>query len=460
MSANSVERTAVVTNALSRHYDVVAEAARIMGRQSAVPEGEFEPGFELPELSTEMEQYFAASDVALGELGEYRGRRLTLLDMMRNPHTRTTKTFASLVMVARAVHHIQTTGERILILTPSSANKATALRDAVWRAIDAGLVTRDQLRIAVIVPTASQPKLWSSPLSTDPDLRRRNPVMVYDGPERASVKDLARAFMDKYASVIEEDCTLKIWYTLNIANYKVADAVRAAVEDEFFTGADSGSRLHAHSVSSAYGLLGHHAGHRLLGDLRERPATEAPRYLLVQHLDTPDMVLHLRNGSFSRDNIPPYTYDPVTGLHHQETDPHFPFTTADPDETLETTFYTHTPVTSDEMTSIIRTNGGDGIVVSLHECITRYPQIRTMLARAGVQLPADLRALREWSLVMALTGVLNAIDRDLVAPGEDILVHGSGCYAQQDYRTLSRAELTEVYDVETACDVIRTAVSA
>ena len=34
------------------------------------------------------------------------------------------------------------------------------------------------------------------------------------------------------------------------------------------------------------------------------------------------------------------------------------------------------------MNAIIRRHGGGGIVVSLHECLARYPQIRALLAEA------------------------------------------------------------------------------
>ena len=128
------------------------------------------------------------------ELGGYRGRTLVLLDLMGNPATRTTKTFASLVIVARAVRHIRATGEPITIITPSSANKATALRDAVYRALAAGLVGPEQLNIIVVVPPSATPKLWASPLTDDPDLRALNPIVVHQGAERAAVKDSVYAF--------------------------------------------------------------------------------------------------------------------------------------------------------------------------------------------------------------------------------------------------------------------------
>jgi hypothetical protein len=137
---------------------------------------------------------------------------------------------------------------------------------------------------------------------------------------------------------------------------------------------DRSRRWHAHSVSSAYGLLGHHFGVSLL------PNDPNPSgYFLVQHLATPDTVLSLHRGGTDRSLLPEYHHDPVAGLFRQDTDPRFPYTTMDPGENLEPTFYTRTPVTSQPMNEIIRRQGGGGIVVSLHECLQRYAQIRRLL---------------------------------------------------------------------------------
>jgi Family of unknown function (DUF6002) len=243
-----------------------------------------------------------------------------------------------------------------------------------------------------------------------------------------------------------------LWYTLDIDNYKVADAVRAMFEYEFVP-PEPGGRLHAHSVSSAYGLLGHNLGYTS----RQVAGAEAPpRYFLVQHLGTPDMVLSLRHGSASRSGVPAYTYDAGSGLYRQDTDPAFPATTYDPAEWLDPTFYTHRPPTSPEMNELIRTRGGGGVVVSLHECLNRYARIRALLEPAGITLPADPRRLREWSLVMAFTGVLNAVDRGLVTD-DDILVHGSGSYSDDDFRPATA--LSDASDVAAIRNVVAEAVA-
>jgi hypothetical protein len=118
---------------------------------------------------------------------------------------------------------------------------------------------------------------------------------------------------------------------------------------------------------------------------------------------------------------------------------------------LDSTFYTHRPVTAPEMTSIINRYGGDGIVVSGRECRTRYPGLRADLERLGFAAPADPGEVREWSLMMALTGVTNAIDRGLIKPDHDVLVHGSGWYTAADYETLGAA----AHLVTTPADVVR-----
>ncbi|MFJ5681054.1 DUF6002 family protein [Streptomyces sp. NPDC093097] len=127
----------------------------------------FEPAFELPDDSPRLTEYLDVMAMRFAPLGTVGRTGLVLLDLMANPATRTVKTLASHVIVARAVRHTETTGEPVLILTPSSANKATALRDAVLRAYRTGLTTPDQLRIVALVPNEARAKLWSSPLCDD-----------------------------------------------------------------------------------------------------------------------------------------------------------------------------------------------------------------------------------------------------------------------------------------------------
>ncbi|MEV2271296.1 DUF6002 family protein [Nonomuraea africana] len=405
----------------------------------------FSPGFLLPELDAGVRDYLSVATASWQGLGTYGGHRLSLLDLTSNPGTGTTKTFASLLIVARAVEYIRRHGEPITIFSPTSANKGTALRDAVLRAIDAGLVEPDQLRVIVLAPESCLAKLRSSRLSTDPALRELNPVLVYTGPEAEEVKAIGRRFADKYTgdfAAMGEN----LWYSLELGNYLVADTARAFFEHAVDPAGER-PRLHAHAVSSAFGLLGYHRGRAVLEEDGLADVATRPASLLVQHLGTPDMVLNLRHGDFDRANLPVYSAD-GQGMYAQSADPRFPQVTYDPDEVLDPTFYTHRPATSPAMNELIARFGGDGIVVSLAECVARYPMLREMLAGTGCALPADLRTLREWSLVMAMTGVLNAVDRGLVEEDRDIVVHGSGCYSAADYRPLEPDAITRVATVE------------
>ncbi|MBZ4018384.1 DUF6002 family protein [Streptomyces purpurogeneiscleroticus] len=446
----------IAKNALTHYHAELHRALAVLENDRADSLETFSPAFRLPEPSPALEEYFSVSDVAVADLPAYRDRRLRLLDLMRNPGTHTTKTLASLIIVARAVRHITETGERVMIVTPSSANKATALRDAVGRAIAAGLVTEGQLQIASIVPAVSTAKLWSSPLSENTPLRDRNPLVTHESDQPARVKELASAFMAEHAERLHRKYGVRFWYTLDLDNYRAADMVRAFVERDLLPASDS--RVHVHSVSSAFGLLGHDLGHRWLAGECGHKLPQA-RYFLVQHLGTPDMVLSLRHGTHDRSNLPAYRLDTADGLYRQDEDPHFPATTFDPDEQLDPTFYTRRPQTSARMDPVIARNGGGGIVVSLHECLKRYGEVRRLLASA-VELPSDPRRLREWSLVMAVTGALNAIDRGLFPDGDDVLIHGSGSYADQDYRPVPDAHRRTADNADELAGHIEAAIQA
>ncbi|QFR95902.1 DUF6002 family protein [Streptomyces tsukubensis] len=445
-----------LTNAIERYYSRIGPTLQLLLGEDAGRSPEFNPGPELPGMTSGIREFFSASGLHHASMGEYGGKRLALLNLALNPGTRTTKTFASLLTVARAVRFIQETGERVMILTPSSANKATAMRDAVLRALRLDLVTPEQLSVSVVIPQGSTSKLWDSELHRDPELQARNPVAVYPGTDPAGVKALARHVVDAYGSALKDAAGVNLWYTLDLNNYMAADVVRAFVESELFP--PVAPRLHVHAVSSAYGLLGHAQGRALL-DESTREHTPRPRYFLVQHLGAPDMVLSLYHGGTSRDLVPAYRYDDMTGLFEQRTDPRFPYLTADTSETLDTTFYTRNPPTSARMNELIHSHGGGGIVVSLHECLSRYAQVRALLRKARLELPADPRELREWSLVMAMTGLLNAVDRGLIDE-EDVLVHGSGCYSVHDYSVLPHTALHLVENGDMLKDVVFKAAQA
>lgn len=417
----------------------------------------FSPGFALPDLDDAVRGFLSVATARWQPVGEYRGHRVTLLDLTGNPGTHTTKTYASLLIVARAVEHIRRTGRPVMIVSPTSANKGVALRDAVLRALDAGLVGPEQLRIVTLAPQSGRHKLRASRLSTDPVLRALNPQLLYTGKEPEAVKSLARDFVHEHAAALHRDRGLDVWFSLELANYMVADASRALFEQRVDPiDAASRPRVHAHAVSSAFGLLGYHAGRSVLEATGEARVASRPASLLVQHLATPDMVLSLRAAAGAAPSLPAYPLDPATGLFRRAgDDPRFPAVTYDPGEVLDATFYTHRPVTSGPMNEIIARFGGDGIVVSLAECVARYPYLRTWLGAALPLLPADFRTLREWSTVMAFTGVTNAIDRGLVEAGRDVVVHGTGCYADADLEPLCGDGLVEVADVADIAAAVR-----
>ncbi|MFD5092150.1 DUF6002 family protein [Amycolatopsis thailandensis] len=423
-------------------YEGIRQAMAVVRKSRSAVE-DFEPEFALPDLTPELTEFFSVAELRFAELGTAGPSRLVLLDLMANPGTRTVKTLASLVIVARAVRHIDRTGERVMILTPSSANKATALRDAVLRAYRCGLAQPADLQIVTLVPEAARPKLWASTLSDDARLAALNPMCALDPEQPSHVKEIAKQALRRSARELFRTSGVRLWHTLDLANYKVADTARAFAEHATAPLLPGVTRAHAHSVSSAFGLLGHHFGTTLLPDV-----TETSQYFLVQHSATPDMVLSLHGMT-----PPDYRADPGTGLFHQETTPRYPRTTFDPAENLETTFYTRSPATSPAMNELIRSQGGGGIVVSLNECLGRYAEVRALLGNAGVTLPADPRVLREWSLVMAMTGVLNAIDRGLL-DADEVVVHGSGSYSATDYRPLPDHAVRTVADAADLSAVI------
>lgn len=444
--------TVTVTNALTRYH---AELERHMRRSAPPPAStRFDPGWDLPAVDDALVELFAPSTISWTPLGTAGDVTISVLDLRSNPATRTTKTNPSLLMVARAVAHIRRTGERVVIVTPSSANKATALRDAVGRAIAAGLVPAEQLQIVSVVPPEGVPKLWASQLDADPGLLRRNPVAVYRGDERVGVKALVKELAGTAADAIERAHGVRLWFTLDLENYRWADALRAFVELDHLP-PPATPRVHAHAVSSAFGLLGHAHGWELRGSPLPHPG-----YFLVQHLDTPDMVLELCTGGFDRSGLPEYTYDGRRGLFVQDDDPHFPLATYDVDEVLDPTFYTHRPTTQPAMRRLIERHGGGGIVVSLHECLARYGEIRHRLEAAGIVLPADPRAVREWSLIMAMTGLLNAVERRLLGAGTEVVVHASGSYAVDDFDPIPSQHLVPVGDSHDLADLVAHAAAA
>jgi len=305
---------------------------------------------EPPVLDSALAEFYAAGAVTFRNGGQYKDLHWHLLDLMGNPWTQTTKTGPSLLMVARLIRHIRGTGERIMIVTPTSGNKGTALRDAVGRALDLGLVTDEHLRIVTVVPRPSRDKLRHSRLGTTSARCRRNPIVVQDTDRGDVVKRLVAELVEAESDELFRRTGFRLWNSLDLDNYRVADATRAYVEQLCSPPpATGGRRTHLHSVSSAFGLLGYELGYRVLAGGGYNPTTQEPwahpAYFLVQQLATPDMVLSLRKGTFDRTALPPYRLD-VDGLYRQDSDPAFPAVTHHPDESLDPTFYTHRPATA------------------------------------------------------------------------------------------------------------------
>jgi hypothetical protein len=442
-------------NPIVTYYDEVRGAIELLDPFDDRDAG-FEPGFELPELTDSVCAFYAASRLRTVAIGRYGDVALRMLDLTGNPRTRTTKTNPSLLMVARAVRYIQRTGERIMILTPTSANKGTALRDAVLRAIEHRLVEPAQLQIATVAPAGSRDKLWASALVDDPELRRRNPLFLYGGAVPADVKLIAQRYAATHGRTLRDHHGVNLWYTLDLRNYMIADTLRAFFEADHMPPEHGAVRFHAHAVSSAYGLLGYHLGRRVLAGAS--PDATHPSFLLVQQLRTPDMVCSLRFGTHSSDAMPSYSYNPESGLLEQTADPAFPYRALALDETIDATFYTRNPPTSALIDPIVARHGGGGIVVSLHECLERYAAIRARLAGAGVDLPSDPRRLREWALVMVLTGVCNAIDRGIVPAGADVVVHASGNYADGSFEPVRAEQAVPVRECDDMVEAMTAAV--
>jgi hypothetical protein len=421
-------------------------------RSQSVAESPVVP-FILPKLDEDLTAFFCA-EITWGRLGTWRDRDLHLLNLMGDPWTRTTKTLASLVMVARAVHHIRRTGERILMVTPTSGNKGTGIRAAIARAYQSGIVDPRDLRSVVVVPKQSLPKLRASPVLDDPVHRSANPVAAAAVAQPSGVKQLCADAVLAHRHDLLASTGFRVWNSLDLDNYRVGDAVRAFAEAEFCPiNEDSAPRVHAHAVSSAYGLLGYHLGHRVLTTGTcpglSRPATH-PGFFLVQQLATPDMVLSLVRGGPSAAHLPNYTWDPATDLWRQEQDPVFPSVTEDVGEQIDATFYTSKPPTSSQINEIVADHGGGGVIVSRAECLSYYHTIRDLLEPLSVRLPADSSEVREWSLIMAITGVLIGIERDLIKAGTDVVVHGSGFYTDA---LLAPAQPEWVAAVRTPMDV-------
>ncbi|MBT2210897.1 DUF6002 family protein [Actinomadura sp. NEAU-AAG7] len=435
----------VIHNALSRFHDEIRAAARAVAAERDVqPVVPLEPADRFTEFTD-------ATDIGLTRVEPH----TYVLDLMRNPGARTTKTMASLLMVARAAGHTRRTGERVMILTPTSGNKGTALRDAVARAYATGITTPADLRVVTVNPEASRGKLRDCPLTADAGLRAANPVALARVAEPGDVKAVTARVAREEAGALFEATGFRLWPTLDLDNYRIADAARAFAEAELLPlTEDSPPRLHAHAVSSAFGLLGYHLGHEMLARGLPGRAVPArhPGFWLVQQLATPDMVTAVLGA-----DVPDYACDPGGAVWRQEGAPHFPAETDDPREVVDSTFYTRAPATIPQVNAIIGRHGGGGGIVSRRECLARFDRVRALAAEAGIAIGADPAEIREWSLVKALTGVLVARERGLIAPGTDVVVHASGHYTDASLAPARDEHLTPIGGADDLARLVRAA---
>lgn len=84
--------TPATRNMITDYYDVIASAVRRCGAVPGDAPGTpgFAPGFDLPELTPAVREFYAAATVSWSPLGHYGGHDLTMLDLTANPGTRTT----------------------------------------------------------------------------------------------------------------------------------------------------------------------------------------------------------------------------------------------------------------------------------------------------------------------------------------------------------------------------------
>src|SRR5690349_2739783 len=97
----------VKESALTRYHERIRTAVGdLQAAMSTWTVDYFQPGWDQPAPSPALDEFFSVATLSGGTMGEYHGHPLHLLDLTGNPRTRTTKTFGSLVIVARALQHI------------------------------------------------------------------------------------------------------------------------------------------------------------------------------------------------------------------------------------------------------------------------------------------------------------------------------------------------------------------
>jgi Family of unknown function (DUF6002) len=425
---------------INRYYKGIELAERLAGAQGKISHL-VNPilNLKLPRLNDEYRAFFNEARMDIYRLPDYADYNIHLLDLTLNQFTQTTKIYASLLTVAKIVEYIRQTGESVIILTPSSANKGIALTYAVSKAIAQGLVPKEKLKIVTVIPESSSLKLRTETNPKRYSQENFSQAVIFEGNPPEQVKHITAELYNTCADEFWKKYRTRLWYSLHIDNYRLADTLRAFFDYEMSLIHNRINNFkntwHIQSVSSAYGLIGYHLGCMVLAQQKIISEVDFPGFFLVQPLNTPDMVLHLLFGNCDRRNLPIYHMDGNTKYYVQNQSPYFPYYTHDPDEILESTFYSHLPATKDLMSGLIGKLGGSGIVVSLAECMERFALIHYMFIHINLEFPTDPRIIKEWSSIMALTGALNAIDRKLIPSKKSLLIHSSGLYTEYDLKT-------------------------
>ena len=165
------------------------------------------------------------------------------MDLTGNPGTHTTKTFAvdahrraggrahpAYRRVDLHLHpHLGQQGDRPAGRGgPGVGGRAGQARPAV---------------VVVLAPASTAHKFRPDRLADDPALRPS--TRCCGSPARAAegVKPLGRAFVDEYAAEAHDKYGLNLWYSLDLRNYLVADAARAAFEADASPTSAAGTAL-------------------------------------------------------------------------------------------------------------------------------------------------------------------------------------------------------------------------
>jgi len=178
----------IVNNPLLRYYKGIQLAEKLVQKQKDLNNPEEVCFLKLPEITEKYIKFFEHSSVSRSNILVYKDHSIELLNLMSDHSTNTTKTFPTLLTVAKLIHHIEKTGETVIILTPSSGNKATAFRAAVEKAIEQKLVAAEKLRTITLIPRESVSKFRASKLYNDEKLNKLNPVFILSGNKSDDVK--------------------------------------------------------------------------------------------------------------------------------------------------------------------------------------------------------------------------------------------------------------------------------